>query len=285
MKRLIVQFSGAAFNIISAFLFCMILLGAVGYSVPRVSGFNPPAAEQTAIVRQANPPSTELAVGDVIVAVDGEAVTALAPFTELMSKYKTDNGEYDLNTPYRLTVERTVDGEIQRCDVTGNFYRYSYKYEDADGATQTEIAIGLGIRIEAQDWVQRKHGFWTTIGYSFPYAFRMAGDVLEALWNLVSGKASIDSIGDSVTTIGMMGSYTQQDMRYLLVLLPLIAVNLGVFNLLPIPALDGARMIFTLIEMIFRKPVPRKIEGAIHSIGLILLFGFVIVIDLLHLIL
>ena len=50
-----------------------------------------------------------------------------------------------------------------------------------------------------------------------------------------------------------------------------IAVNLGVVNLLPLPALDGGRIVFVLIEMIFRKPVDRKIEGYIHAAGLIVL--------------
>ena len=66
---------------------------------------------------------------------------------------------------------------------------------------------------------------------------------------------------------------------YILVLFPLISVNLAVFNLLPIPALDGARMVFTAIEWIFKKPINRKVEGYIHSIGLIVLFALVIFLD------
>ena len=51
----------------------------------------------------------------------------------------------------------------------------------------------------------------------------------------------------------------------------IISVNLGLFNLLPIPALDGGRLFFQLIELIFRKPVPLKYEGMIHTVGLLLL--------------
>jgi regulator of sigma E protease len=71
-------------------------------------------------------------------------------------------------------------------------------------------------------------------------------------------------------------------MKNLILLFPLLAVNLAVFNLLPIPALDGARMVFVLIEWIFKKPVPRDLEAKIHSIGLLALFALVIVVDLLH---
>lgn len=63
----------------------------------------------------------------------------------------------------------------------------------------------------------------------------------------------------------------------------LISVNLAVFNLLPIPALDGSRILFTLIEWIAGKPVvSRKVEGLIHFVGMLLLFGFVILVDVLR---
>ena len=58
----------------------------------------------------------------------------------------------------------------------------------------------------------------------------------------------------------------------------MISINLGVFNLLPLPALDGGRILFTLIELIFRKPVSRKVESVIHTVGFILLIGLTILI-------
>ena len=61
-----------------------------------------------------------------------------------------------------------------------------------------------------------------------------------------------------------------------------IGVNLAVFNLLPVPALDGSKVIFCAIEWIFKKPVPRKIEAIIHAVGILLLFGFAILVDILH---
>jgi len=57
---------------------------------------------------------------------------------------------------------------------------------------------------------------------------------------------------------------------------------LALFNVLPIPALDGARCVFVLIEWIFKKPVPRNIENKIHTIGLFVLFAFVIFLDVYH---
>ena len=63
----------------------------------------------------------------------------------------------------------------------------------------------------------------------------------------------------------------------------MLSMNLALFNILPIPALDGAKTVFVLIEMIFRKPVNRKVEGYIHMVGLLVLFALVIFLDLNHL--
>ena len=66
-----------------------------------------------------------------------------------------------------------------------------------------------------------------------------------------------------------------------LYLVAVISLNLGVVNLLPLPALDGGRLVFVLIEMIFRKPVPKEIEAKIHTVGLFLFFGLFILITVL----
>ena len=62
----------------------------------------------------------------------------------------------------------------------------------------------------------------------------------------------------------------------------MLSMNLALFNILPVPSLDGARAVFVLIELIFRKPVNRKVEGYIHTIGLFLLLGMVIFFDIYH---
>ena len=66
----------------------------------------------------------------------------------------------------------------------------------------------------------------------------------------------------------------------ILIFLPLIASNLAIFNILPIPALDGSKVVFTLIEWIRKKPVNKKVENIIHFAGLVALFGLVIVVDI-----
>ena len=71
-------------------------------------------------------------------------------------------------------------------------------------------------------------------------------------------------------------------LRYGLEITAFIGVNLAVFNLLPIPALDGARVVFCIIEWIRKKPVSRKVEAIIHGVGLIVILGFAILVDILQ---
>ena len=72
--------------------------------------------------------------------------------------------------------------------------------------------------------------------------------------------------------------FEKQSLLNLLPLMALITINLGIFNLLPLPALDGGRLLFIIIEMLFRKPVPAKYEGIVHAVGLIILLAFMLLV-------
>ena len=69
------------------------------------------------------------------------------------------------------------------------------------------------------------------------------------------------------------GSYSW---LYVLNLVAILTINLGIFNLLPIPALDGGRILFVLIEMIRRKAIPPEKEGIVHAVGMLLLLAFIV---------
>ena len=71
-------------------------------------------------------------------------------------------------------------------------------------------------------------------------------------------------------------------LRYFLEIAGYIGVNLAVFNLLPIPALDGSKIVFTAIEWIRGKPIPRKVEAVIHTAGFLLILGFAVLVDILQ---
>ena len=88
-------------------------------------------------------------------------------------------------------------------------------------------------------------------------------------------------MGGTVTTISVtVQAIKVGGFRYLLNIAGFIGVNLAVFNLLPIPAIDGSHVVFTLIEWILKRPVNRKVEAIIHTVGLALLLCFAVILDL-----
>ena len=130
-----------------------------------------------------------------------------------------------------------------------------------------------------------RYGFFEAIGRSFYFCFGWAWKILLILGQLITGSIPINQMGGTVTTVVTIAQVTQSNISSLLLLIPLISINLAVFNLLPFPALDGARMVFVLIEWIRRKPINRKVEGNIHFIGMIALLAFVLIVDILHFVL
>ena len=105
-----------------------------------------------------------------------------------------------------------------------------------------------------------------------------------SLLDLVTGQYGLSELSGPIGTVTFIAeaaqTATQQtDYSYLFTLLALIAINIGLFNLLPLPALDGGRLFFLAIEFVFRKPVPAKYEGWVHAIGMVLLLGLMVVIS------
>jgi regulator of sigma E protease len=112
--------------------------------------------------------------------------------------------------------------------------------------------------------------------------------VYESLFDLVSGRYGFEQVSGPVGTAGAIGDVLKEDLAAdpdkgqnnngLLYLAMIITVNLGLMNLLPIPALDGGRLFFQTVELIFRRPIPTKYEGYIHGAGIVILMGFMLLI-------
>lgn len=127
-----------------------------------------------------------------------------------------------------------------------------------------------------------KYTLFESIGKAWPFSFYLCSTILSALGGLFTGATALKDMGGTVTAVSQIAEISQMGINYFLLLLPLLSMNLALFNVLPIPSLDGARAVFVLIEMIFKKPVPRKIEGWIHTVGLFLLLGLVVFFDIYH---
>ena len=124
-----------------------------------------------------------------------------------------------------------------------------------------------------------------TIKNLFPYAFKntvyYGRIILMSLGDMIKGKYGINDLQGPVgivTTIGDVAEETGFDISFILDIATLITINVGIFNLLPLPALDGGRFVFLLIEAITRKQLKADTEGMIHFVGLALLMVLMLVV-------
>ena len=97
---------------------------------------------------------------------------------------------------------------------------------------------------------------------------------------MVDGELSSGT--DMVLSVGGDGTFLSVSKLVADSGIPVVGVNMAVFNLLPVPALDGSKVVFCLIEWIRKKPINRKVETIIHFIGILVLFGFAILVDILQ---
>ena len=117
-----------------------------------------------------------------------------------------------------------------------------------------------------------------SIPFSVQYNIESVRLIVDTLKNLVFKGDGVSDVTGPVGTVYVIQEVTRQGgVDVYLELLALISVNLGVMNLLPIPGLDGSRLLFLLAEGIRRKPVKRELEGMIHGAGFILLMGLMLV--------
>lgn len=273
-QRLLVQLGGVLFNFLSAIIFAFILLVSFGYDIYKVDNVGAQYQQQAEIGHYDIVQST-----DVILAVDDKKVSFVEgnSFTALIDSHKVGD-------VFSLTVRR--DGQEIVLDNVTKYYRMNEngEYIDKSGnVIPIEEADSVGV-LGVTKISPYRYSFLEAVGNCVPLTGAMAWRILEFLGQLITGKVGLSDVGGPITTISTMAEYSQTNIANLFVFLPFIAVNLAVFNILPIPSLDGARMVFTTIEWIRRKPINRKVEAYIHFVGLILLLAFVVIIDIYHLI-
>ena len=127
------------------------------------------------------------------------------------------------------------------------------------------------------------YSVWHALAQCVPYTFEWTGVILKILGQFFTGQlAFLDVFAGPASGIKMIAEASQIGLRVFLILTVVLSINLGIFNLVPFPALDGCQMLFTLIEMIIRRPINRKVIDWVNTIGLFVLLAFVVVVDILQ---
>lgn len=245
-RRISTVFAGPITNILVGFIGMFILVSATGPATNIVAAF----------LDNSTSNNYGLQVDDKIVAVNG---------------VKTHTGDevvyeitYQGETPLDITVIR--DGEniiledvvfptVEESGVVLGCYDMQFY-----GIHEDDVTFGLVL----------SHTFWRT--------YSTAKMVWDSLADLISGRFGLDAISGPIGMTELVGSAIATGWESVLYLWVIISVNLGIMNLLPLPALDGGRLMFLLWEAITRKPVNKNVEAYINAAGLLILMAFMLLI-------
>lgn len=241
-QRFIIVAAGATMNVLLGVILCFGLVISTPLASNVVSEFVPGSVS-----------NGWLMVGDEIVEINGSKVHT---YNDMQYEIVHDGFE-----PIDITVIR--NGE--RVELYGVVF-----------PTEEEAGMSYGLR----DFrvAPAKQTFGGIIKHTWYMCTSTVKMIWESLLDLVFGKVSMEAVSGPVGVTEAIGTAAKSGAYSLFYLLAVLTMNLGVFNLLPLPALDGGRLVFILFEMIFRRKVPAKFEGAVHFVGIVLLLGLMILV-------
>lgn len=248
-RRIAVIVAGAIMNLILGFILSIIISLAAGKVTTTV------IAE---IVQDSGCETAGMAVGDRITKVNG-----LHIFTANDIIYELRNDEDGV---LDFVVER--DGE----KLTFNGVKFGLTVDEETG----ERILNYDFKVYMKDMTAAE--LLPAAANKFMYYSRL---ILMSLRDLISGKYGLNNLQGPVGIVTVISESAQAsgfDIGYLLDIAMLISVNVGIFNLLPLPALDGGRLVFLIIEAIRRKPVKAEAEGMVHFAGFALLMLLMIIV-------
>ncbi len=243
-QRFIITVAGAAVNITAGFIAMTILTSMIRLYGTEVDSFFPKEDAGYEISSE----ESGLMPGDEIIKVNGKTVII---YDELSYEVMRHG-----NKPVSLTIIR--DGTTMVLDNVV-----------FPVGTQSGQEFGVLDIIP----VEESRDIGNIIKFSWNKSTLIVRMCWESIIDLIRGRYTLEAVSGPVGISGAIGDAAKAGSLNLLYLVAMISINLGVMNLLPIPALDGGRILFILIEMISRRRLPSKVEETINAVGLFILLG------------
>lgn len=249
--RISVVAAGPVFNFIMAFLLSVILLGSIGIDRPVLAGVMEGYPAEAAGMK----------AGDEIVRLDHKRILCYREISMYLYTHNDDE--------VQVTYQR--DGQTMQTVLTPKYSEESGRYLVGFLSNSERTKLGVG----------------ETLCYSVHEVKYWIESTIKGLGMLVTGRASVNDMSGPVGIVQSIGeTYTEsvKQSGYYLALMNmlnmsiLLSANLGVMNLLPIPALDGGRLLFLIIEAIRRKRIDANKEGFVHFVGLMILLGLMVLV-------
>lgn len=288
-KRIIVVAAGGIVNVILGFiLFIIILPGASPISTNVIDEVVPGSYIEDAGIKP----------GDKVVELNGKRINIYDEIALYMQNVQQDeecslvikrDGE-KLDFTFKPSVQEItysytetgvdVSSSVNGIENTSEFVEYSDSVpadEENIGTTEvvTRLLIGFVNRPEDITFTN----IWKNAWNETKFVVKL---VYYSLWQMVTGRVGVDQMSGPVGIVSEVNTAVNSgegSWLRVLNLTALLTINLGVFNLLPLPALDGGRLLFMIIELIRRKPIPPEKEGLVHAIGFLLLIGLILLVS------
>lgn len=260
-KRFLIIFGGPLFNFVLAFLLSLIITSCVGWDRPLIVEVTAGSAAEEAGIKPGDT-VTDISIGNDRICVKTARDIQLY-FTA--NAKKIENGEpvtvmlvSEDGTPKQAGMKARYDAETGRA-LFGFAYRYFYEKCENPGEL---IEMSL---------------------HNISYSFR---STIESLRMMFRGEVERQDVKGVVGMVAIMDESVEEASKTgfadaaltLMNIMMLLSASLGFMNLLPLPALDGGRLLFILIEMVTGKCVPKKIEGIIHAVGTVLLLTMMLLV-------
>lgn len=250
--RISVVAAGPIFNFILAFLMALFIVGSIGYDAPMLVAVTEgsPAAE------------AGLEAGDLVKSMNGQAIHVARGITNYTSFHRGET--------VQMVWEH--DGETRSASITPR--------DDGNGNMLLGISVNTNLRVKATPW--------QTVQYSFYEVEYWIKTTIESLRMLLTGQVSVNDMSGPVGVVSVISDTVEESKSdgafyvwlNLLNISILLSANLGVMNLLPLPALDGGRLVFLVVEAVRRKRVDPDKEGFVHFVGLMALLALMVVVML-----
>ena len=258
-QRILVVAAGGIMNMLFAVVLMAVLVSQQSvFGSAEVAKFQENSALETAGVQ----------VGDVITEINGYKIRSDEDISFALS---VSSMELDPENP-------TIDLTVNR---NGEKIVFDDMLVNTVDLTNGQKYIMLGIYVAPEEKT-----LLTVIKRSFTDTYSAARSVLYSLKGLVTGQFGMNDMAGPVGTAQAVSQVASEGLKRsfmdavnnIIYIMLIISVNLGIVNLLPLPALDGGRLVFLFFELIFRKKVPAKYEGWVHAAGMVLLIGLMLVV-------
>jgi regulator of sigma E protease len=244
--RLFTVVAGPVANFLTAIVVMILVFSAHGDAVPSNK------AKVLKVVADTPAAVAGLQVDDVITGVNGQALTVERP----LDGYIKGSGGAPLNMkllrggqPMDLTVTPRLDDKVYR----------------------------IGVHFDATEI--KKLPFGTAVKHAVVYPYEKSVVLLGQLWSVVTFQAPADVSGP-IGIVKEIRKTVDRGMWDFLGIIAFLSVVLGVLNLLPLPGLDGGRALFLLVEAAIRRQINPRVEAAVHTVGVVLLLGLLVVVSI-----